>query len=115
MTIQIRTLEELKEVMVYHRHQEIFDFDDEVMFLIHPSIPTIHQHFSTSELVAMLDTIYQSNARVAFELESKEDIDYVKHELLQSRAFTDHQAYADLKKDTSKICLLYTSPSPRDS
>ncbi|MCB6939951.1 hypothetical protein, partial [Agathobacter rectalis] len=24
MTIQIRTLEELKEVMVYHRHQEIF-------------------------------------------------------------------------------------------
>lgn len=108
MTIQIRTLEELKEVMVYHRHQEIFDFDDEVMFLIHPSIPTIHQHFSTSELVAMLDTIYQSNVRVAFELESKEDIDYVKHELLQSRAFTDHQAYAYLKKDTSKISITFS-------
>ncbi|MHD0398453.1 helix-turn-helix domain-containing protein [Staphylococcus simulans] len=108
MTIQIHTLEELKEVMVYHRHREIFDFDEEVLFLIRPSIPTIHQHFSTSELVAMLDTIYQNKISVAFELESKEDIDYVKHELLQSHAFIEHQAYEDLKKESSKISITFS-------
>ncbi|WP_412519460.1 helix-turn-helix domain-containing protein [Staphylococcus simulans] len=108
MTIQIHTVDELKKVMVYRRHQEIFDFDEEVMFLIHPSIPQIHQQFNSSELIAMLDTIHQQNIRVAFELESKDDIDYVKNELLKTRTFIEHPAYRDLKKDSSKISITFS-------
>ncbi|MGN5883433.1 helix-turn-helix domain-containing protein [Staphylococcus simulans] len=108
MTIQIHTLEELKQAMVKKRNKQIMEFDKEVMFLINISIPEIHQAFSDEELTALLDTMHNNQIRVAFTINSKDDIDYMKQALLQSEVFTGHPAYEALRSEGSNISFTFS-------
>lgn len=108
ITLHIHTIDELKNLLVYNKYQEVLDFDKEALLLIEISICEIYQALQPEEIISLLNRIYVQNLNVSFLITSKEDVDCLQKEILTAASLKVHPSYGELKSESSPISFTFS-------